>query len=431
MLRLHPSVGILALLWLQAASLVLAATGDGGCNVMFCTNITLTDKVITFEIKPIMEPFGWVAIGFGRRMKGTPMVILWDDNDGTPILSQRFGTGHVEPVLDPNPPRIATMVAPRETTKWVYNADTDFPTRAFQIPINKTDPHPGTMIWAYSIQRPTDGPLSNLTGHLVAGTINMRLDKHVVEDIPSQIVTTADSTGGFLRYSKAAWHGIVVSIGFLVLLPGGSLVARLGRTFTPKWFQLHRMINFYIALPVIAVGWSLGAWTVYDRGMGHLTDAHHLCGVLLFGLYITQIVLGRFIHAQHGTAGRAPHPPTNILHVLLGISVVALAFFQVRSGLAEYASHMGQPDAAWCHTLWSIWGLVLPVLYFGGLALLKRQFVQEKANKGVYDGTPTKNYIALATTPAFDNSDHELGVSGMGRGYSEVESGVPLLARGA
>jgi len=435
MLRLRPTIALFALLWLQAISFVRAmATGDAGCNLFFCTNITISsDDMMSFEIKPIMEPFGWVAIGFGRRMKGTHMIILWDDNDGTAILSQRYGVGHVEPVLEPNPPRVATMIPPRESTTWEYKADTNFPTRAFQIPMNKTDPSPGTMIWAYSLRRPEDGPTSNLTGHYVAGTINMRLDKHVVEEFPGTIAHNDIVSGGssFPSYSKAVWHGILVSVGFLVLLPTGSLLARWGRTFTPKWFQLHRTFNFYIALPVIAVGWLLGPLSVLDRHASHLSDAHQISGALLLAVYLTQIVLGRFIHAQHGKPNRAPHPPTNILHVVVGIIVIAGAFLQVRSGFAEWAERTGQPDvSSWCHTVWAVWGLVLPVLYFGGLALLKKQFAQEKKG-ATYEDTPTKNYIQLATTPAFDESEHDLDTPAMGRGYSELESGVPLLARGA
>ncbi|KAJ7063110.1 hypothetical protein C8F01DRAFT_1131558 [Mycena amicta] len=390
-------------------------SGDSGCNLFFCLNITI-------EVKPIFEPFGWVGLGWGRQMKGTHMVILWDDADGSRILSQRYGVGHVEPVLEPHPPRVATVIEPIETT-WKTKSESNYSTSAFQIPFNKSDPYPGTMIWAYSLRQPDSDPSADLTGHYVAGTINMRLDK-IVNDFPGTQTDVVDShVHAFPRYEKAVWHGILVSVGFLLLLPGASLIARWGRTFTPRWFKVHRALNFYIALPVIAVGWALGPLAVFDRQATHFADAHQICGILLFGLYIAQLFLGRFIHSKHSVVGRAPHPPTNILHVVLGITVITLAFIQVRSGFDEWAKKTGQADVAhWCHDVWAMWALALPVLYFGGLALLKRQFAQEVQGRS-YEDTPGKtNYIALATTPVFDSSEHDIG-------YSELESGVPLLSR--
>lgn len=43
-------------------------------------------------------------------MSGTSMVIVWPNSDGTFTLSQRIGTGHVEPSVDSSPPRVATVL---------------------------------------------------------------------------------------------------------------------------------------------------------------------------------------------------------------------------------------------------------------------------------------------------------------------------------
>lgn len=76
-------------------------------------------------------------------------------------------------------------------------------------------------------------------------------------------------------------HGVLVSVGFLVLLPLGSLVARWGRTVTPSWFKAHRIFNFYIALPVILVGWLLGPIAVFDAEAEHFLDAHQVLSLSL------------------------------------------------------------------------------------------------------------------------------------------------------
>ncbi|KAK7015034.1 cytochrome b561 domain-containing protein [Favolaschia claudopus] len=425
--RLSP---LLLLLWVQSLFLVRAASvGDSGCNLFFCLNITITHDVMTFEVTPVFEPFGWVGLGFGRQMKGTHMVVLWENEDSSKILSQRYGVGHVEPVLEPSPPRIATMVSPTVGIgESLAHTHTNYSTTTFQIPVNKTDPRPGQIIWAYSLRRPEPEPSSDLTGHYVAGTVNMRFQK-TVPDFPGVLTETEESYEPLPRHQKLIWHGILLSVGFLVVLPTGSLVARWGRTFTPRWFKAHRLINFGIALPTIAAGFILGPLAVLDRQATHFADAHQICGVLLFAVYIGQLFMGRYIHARRDVEGRSPHPPANILHAVLGISIVVGAFLQVRSGFGEWSMKTGQPDVSrWCHDLLAAWSLILPILYLGGLALLKRQFVQEQQQGRTYDDSPEgKNYIALAAAPSpmMFESEHEPHMAA----YSELESGVPLLHR--
>lgn len=49
-------------------------------------------------------------------------------------------------------------------------------------------------------------------------------------------------------------------------------------------------------------------------------------------LYLLQVWLGRYIHRRRAEGlvpANKPHPPSNILHVCLGLLVMTLAFFQV------------------------------------------------------------------------------------------------------
>jgi hypothetical protein len=48
-------------------------------------------------------------------MAGTPLVIMWANEEGSPYLSQRIANGHVPPRIDPNPPRLATISTPVDT----------------------------------------------------------------------------------------------------------------------------------------------------------------------------------------------------------------------------------------------------------------------------------------------------------------------------
>jgi hypothetical protein len=45
-------------------------------------------------------------------MVNSPMVVMWENADGTTTLSQRFTTGYSMPHPDSNPPRVAQVVKP-------------------------------------------------------------------------------------------------------------------------------------------------------------------------------------------------------------------------------------------------------------------------------------------------------------------------------
>jgi hypothetical protein len=73
-------------------------------------------------------------------------------------------------------------------------------------------------------------------------------------------------------------HAFSVSLGFLFLLPAGSLIARWGRSFTPEWFKAHWISNMVLALPVITLGVLLGPVIVYIKPTFriHLANAHEV-----------------------------------------------------------------------------------------------------------------------------------------------------------
>ena len=53
-------------------------------------------------------------------MSGSPMVIMWSNSDGNVTLSQRTAPYEIEPTLDSNPPRIATL-SESLTSVWVLS----------------------------------------------------------------------------------------------------------------------------------------------------------------------------------------------------------------------------------------------------------------------------------------------------------------------
>ena len=218
------------------------------------------------------------------------------------------------------------------------------------------DPLLTTFVWAFSYFRPDSAsPETDIRQHYIAGTLKLDLNKEltptVADSQPVSGSTTADPPEPYsLHEMLVLGHGFLLSVGFLVILPVGSLVARWTRTITPTWFKVHRFSNYLLGLPVIAIGWLLGPLAVFDAQASHFLDTHQvnspqliypvvalligpcqICGLVLFGLYLLQILLGRYIHARNHSPNRPAkaHPPSNILHACFGLTIIALAFLQV------------------------------------------------------------------------------------------------------
>ncbi|KAF5375724.1 hypothetical protein D9615_009353 [Tricholomella constricta] len=181
---------------------------------------------------------------------------------------------------------------------------------------------------------------------------------------------------------KAKAHAILSTIGFLILLPIGVLVARFTRTFSNKWWTAHWIIQLAISGPVIFVGWALGYQTTETLKMGHFMDAHQATGLALIILYLVQLVLGTFIHYfKFPSLFRGRRPPQNYFHVFLGLVIFILAAAQVYSGLyTEWNIALGGlhqvPQSA--KKAWLAFIIVFWVLYAIGMALLPRQMRQER-----------------------------------------------------
>ncbi|KAH8799612.1 hypothetical protein DL96DRAFT_872830 [Flagelloscypha sp. PMI_526] len=188
---------------------------------------------------------------------------------------------------------------------------------------------------------------------------------------------------------KVIAHGILCTIGYLFLLPLGALLGRYFRTFTDKWFKGHMVVQWFIAGPVILAGFALGIAAV-KQGNTKSLDNHMKLGIVLFALYIMQLVVGSIIHwvKPRNPKGR---PPQNYFHAVFGILIIALAFFQVRMGYKDEWTRIPmnvEPKGA--NTVWIVWIVLVPVAYVGGLAFLPKQYRQEREareSQGAQDET--------------------------------------------
>ncbi|OSD02836.1 hypothetical protein PYCCODRAFT_1444915 [Trametes coccinea BRFM310] len=256
-------------------------------------------------------------------MAGTPMVIMWRNADGSVTVSQREATGLVEPVPVVSPARRATLSRLSGPNSSAENS----PILAFDIPSDGANATQ-SLIWAFGITIPSADPASNIEQHLDAGTFTLNLTK-TLDNVPDSSSTQTRPDGRSTSASALlVAHAVVSAVGFLVLLPLSALIGRWARTFTPRWFSAHWFITVVLGIPAVCIGWALGPLAVTQEGKAHAVTAHQVCGVLLLALYLIEIALGTIAHMRRKSD--APHPPRNVAHILLGLTLFGLSIFEVR-----------------------------------------------------------------------------------------------------
>ncbi|KAH9485363.1 Cytochrome b561 and DOMON domain-containing protein [Psilocybe cubensis] len=326
-----------------------------------CIEATVNGSSTTYVLSSLgKQNTGWMAMGFGRQMTGTLMVIMWINPDGSVTLSQRSASDYVMPTVDSNPPRVAQ----KSLSLSVTNSKT--PSLAYTIPSNTDTKQP--IIYAFGTTTPSSSDENaTLLQHLDMGILQLDLTKPVTATTPT------DGSGGYpsdttpatpdssfsepplLPYQKLiVAHAIMCTVGFLFLLPLGALLARYLRTFIPTWFQSHWIVQFALGGPVILIGIILGIAAVSQSKAMHLDD-------------------------DHKNPNRVRRPPQNYLHAVVGLAIIGLAFYQVHSGFDhEWTFTTGrEPLPSVVKIVFYVWVVFLPVAYAVGLGFLPKQYRQE------------------------------------------------------
>ncbi|KAF5355054.1 hypothetical protein D9756_005247 [Leucocoprinus leucothites] len=319
---------------------------------------------------------GWMGIGFGQQMVGTPMVIMWANGDGSITLSQRSASGYVMPTVDSNPPRLAALQQSLSSTS------SNNIRYAFSIPANGDTTQ--NVVYAFGTTRPDSAAVDAiLSQHIETGAGQL--------DLTKPLDSTSGNTGNqvdqassgdeipLLPYQRLiVAHAIFCVVGFLFFLPAGALIARYLRTFTPTWFKGHWVSQFALAGPTIVIGFALGVQSINKAGMEHLDDVHKRLGVVLFVFYIAQCFLGAIIHWVK-PRNIKHRPLQNYLHAIFGIFIVVLALYQVHTGFdVEWPLATGRgPLPKGVDIIFWVWVALLPVSYALGLGFLKKQYSQE------------------------------------------------------
>ncbi|KAI0821668.1 hypothetical protein BC628DRAFT_1329028 [Trametes gibbosa] len=366
--------------------------GNSICTDLMCISGLVNGSTVQYvmQSKGNLADLGWMAMGFGSTMANTPMVIMWPNSDGSVTISQRKATAEIMPTVDSNPPRKATA----DTT--ASDISQSLPKLSFTIPADSSSSTAQTIIWAFGNVKPENSAEDAvLLQHLESNPIRIDMSQSVAADSVAHLASPATDpnavTGGKVDtplqpfQKKIVAHALLCTIGFLILLPAGALLARYSRTFTNTWFTGHWVFQLAFAGPVIVAGIALGISAVSTAQVKHLDDDHKRWGVAIFVLYIAQVTVGAVIHyvkPTSWTVGKR-RPLQNYFHAVFGILIIALAFYQVRSGFrTEWNSVSGRdPISNSANIVWYVWVVLVPVLYFAGLALLPRQLRMERPHQ--------------------------------------------------
>ncbi|KAJ7120690.1 hypothetical protein C8R43DRAFT_900556 [Mycena crocata] len=316
------------------------------------------------------QTVGWMGMGFGSQMANTPMVIIWGNSDGSVTLSQRQAPAEQMPTLVPNPPVWRFYQRPSATST---TGNSSF---VFTIPANSDTKQ--SLIWGFGTINPgSSEPSATLQQHLDSGVIQLDLSRALNDTSPS----TPDDIPFTSRQRMIVAHAVLGVVGFAVLLPCGAFLARYLRTFTPTWYTGHWIVQFGLAGPMIIAGFVLG-FQVAGKIGATMWDTHKRTGVILFALYWTQCVIGALIHfvkPKHVTR----RPLQNYFHAVLGLAIIGLAMYQIRTGFREeWPTFSGRGSVSkGINTLWLVWCIVLPIIYAAGLLFLRKQYRQEEASQ--------------------------------------------------
>lgn len=342
-------------------------------------------------------PIGWYAVGTGKQMDGSNMMIGWVDTAGKVVMSQRTASGHTSPTTS-----ITALTATMEPKHSFSNSSGTVWTWSFPMSGSDATPSASTpFIWASNkADNPSSSTTASIKRHTAFGSITLDLTKPYSASSSSASssntgsntpVTPATGRGNASNQSQSnrvlnrdnsliIAHMVLMIVAWFILVPTAILFGRFGRTFF-KWFPLHRNIQI-AAFLVVLIAMIL---IIVKVGSGtHFDSTHAKAGLAVFIIMCLQMVLGAVGHKTKR------FNPSRIVHVVIGLGITIVGIWNATSGLKLWS--WGAPR--WANWILWIWFALLAVAYLAGLALLPRDLQQWREKSGNSRGEK-QEYLGL------------------------------------
>ena len=115
------------------------------------------------------------------------------------------------------------------------------------------------LIWAFGTTNPNSNAAdANLEQHIESAATTLDLSQPIssgngtADPASDPNASSGASSQPLLPFQKMiVAHAILCTVGFLILLPAGALLARYARTFTGAWFKGHWIFQFALGMAMI------------------------------------------------------------------------------------------------------------------------------------------------------------------------------------
>ncbi|SCV71594.1 BQ2448_3182 [Microbotryum intermedium] len=336
-----------------------------------------THALVSFEI-PEGVKLGWIALasGFGSAMKNSAMVILWPSRDrsrfilspraspsgwGLPVAYTEDFSAYFQQVdafdlISNNAGYRASFIRPLTFPP----SQNVYPASAINsLALDTPNPKQPIVVALSAVPPTADDPRSTFTMHDHSFILTMNLARlylrksqlssetpdpvdHSDPADPAAPVDISDDEDKFPSETLILIMAIVV---WTLVAPIGILVPRFCRAH-PKWFGYHATFQGWIVFPstiVIVVFGMIAGRPPTDT----ITRTHQFLGLALGTLLLLQVTLGLLARrtlppveppsAHYGGTKVFTRTLSQVIHMVLGVSILLLGFAQTQVGLALYA----------------------------------------------------------------------------------------------
>ncbi|KAI8838909.1 hypothetical protein BC829DRAFT_492939 [Chytridium lagenaria] len=359
---------------------------------------------VRFHLSSSLPNIGWMALGFGDKMEGSDIIVVWRADSGIPIVSHRKGgVGYVEPVYVKES-RLVAVVPEEEGEGEGYRVSFEVYTPALARPFtNEEQP----FLWAYGITKPASSPDATLAPHSPYGKGIFRASLQMISTgrgpaagaagvdgagvtrdpfaatrtvDAGAVVTNVEGTvtgasvvkptvSGVLAgagqgeegegYSVVIKvHAVLMFIAWGILAPISVFLARYYKGGKHDFIPLHSTIMLLGTVLLTVVAFILvmavsknGHFNVAEKG------AHGVIGLMVFLGVLVQPILA-VVHRSYKTRNYSlkarARTLTENIHRWLGRGIVLLALINLALGLGLYnrRAEAVQSSTWTCFVLW-------------------------------------------------------------------------------
>ena len=306
------------------------------------------DESVVIEVNSGEGPT-WISIGLsggdgGNAMINAPALVVGkregDIKDGKPIGVEDFGVGlyTLDPYNEPNAKPFETLSASDQalldSVDFSYDSASQKTILKLTLPGIEESNEDGTGLQF-------GGKQTLVIAH---GSKNGVFEQHAAADRSAVLFDWESGGAESVSHWQKLAHAFSMIAAFGIVMPTGAFFPLLFRAKlgAPLWFKLHR--GFQMAGALITV---YGLFIIMTNMSAHMTDPHHILGLVLCILTILQPVNAYFRpHIIPKRPRSNKRKAWSLMHGIIGISIVFFGYLNCYLGtilLRPYYPNVSDP----------------------------------------------------------------------------------------